>query len=105
MTGRLVTLDLHHAEALENFLVDFDANPSELHAYFCDRNATIETAAMAPMPMAFASEESTRRLQYRAASRRGRMLAPRRPRMKEEHRLCFDFLSDTSRGLDPTVRA
>lgn len=45
MTGRLVTLDLHHAEALENFLVDFDANPSELHAYFCDRNATIETAA------------------------------------------------------------
>ena len=45
MTGRLVTLDLHHAEALENFLVDFDANPNELHAYFCDRNATIETAA------------------------------------------------------------
>ena len=45
MAGRLVALDLHHAEALETFLVDFDADPSELHAYFCDRNATIETAA------------------------------------------------------------
>ena len=38
MTGRLVTLEMSHAEALESFLVEFDPCPDELHGYFCDRD-------------------------------------------------------------------
>lgn len=42
--GQLVTLDLGHGAALEEFLGEFDSNPSELHGYFCDRDASTEDA-------------------------------------------------------------
>ena len=38
----LVSLDLRHADALEAFLCEFDANPEELHGYFCGRDWPIE---------------------------------------------------------------
>ena len=44
LTGQLVNLGLHHAEALEHFLSEFDSRPEELHAYFCDRHASIKDA-------------------------------------------------------------
>lgn len=40
--GRLVTLATHHRSALEVFLSEFDANPEELHGYFCPRDSSIE---------------------------------------------------------------
>lgn len=43
-TGQLVELQLRHRDALEIFLADFDADPSELHGYFCPRQAPIEEA-------------------------------------------------------------
>ena len=40
--GRLVALQNHHGIALEQFLVQFDANPDDLHGYFCDRIWSVE---------------------------------------------------------------
>jgi predicted acetyltransferase len=42
--GRLVSLEVHHVEALETFLSEFDSTPDELHGYFCHRDDSIEHA-------------------------------------------------------------
>ena len=42
--GRLVSLSVQHKSALEVFLSEFDANPDELHGYFCPRDTSIEQA-------------------------------------------------------------
>ena len=42
--GRLVSLEVHHVEALETFLGEFDSTPDELHGYFCHRDDSIEHA-------------------------------------------------------------
>ena len=42
--GRLVSLSVQHESALEVFLSEFDANPDELHGYFCPRDSSIEQA-------------------------------------------------------------
>lgn len=43
----LVSLGLHHRDALEAFLTEFDAGREELHGYFCDRDSAIEEAVEA----------------------------------------------------------
>lgn len=40
--GRFVSLEVHHARALEAFLSEFDSVPEELHGYFCHRDDSIE---------------------------------------------------------------
>ena len=40
----LSRLTLDDEQLLETFLCTFDAEPDELHGYFCERDATIETA-------------------------------------------------------------
>ena len=42
--GRLVSLSMQHKGLLETFLSEFDANPDELHGYFCPRDSSIEQA-------------------------------------------------------------
>lgn len=42
--GRLVSLSHQHESSLEIFLSEFDANPDELHGYFCPRDSSIEQA-------------------------------------------------------------
>ena len=42
--GRLVSLKVHHRDALEAFLSEFDGDPDKLHGYFCPRDSTIEKA-------------------------------------------------------------
>ena len=44
MTGRLVSLEPAHRDALELFLQDFDPCREELHGYFLDRDADIDSA-------------------------------------------------------------
>ena len=46
LSGQLVSLAPHHGGALETFLCDFDADPDELHGYFCDRKSTIDEAVL-----------------------------------------------------------
>ena len=47
MKGQLVSLGMHHAEALEAFLQEFDGSPVELHGYFGGRDWPIERAVEA----------------------------------------------------------
>jgi predicted acetyltransferase len=47
MKGRLVSLEAHHGDALESFLLEFDSTPEDLHGYFCGRDWTIDRAAVA----------------------------------------------------------
>ena len=42
MEGALVSLSHHHEDALERFLAEFDAQPNQLHGYFCGRDWPIE---------------------------------------------------------------
>ena len=44
MSGKLVSLEGRHAQELETFLCEFDAKPSELHGYFCERDWPIDRA-------------------------------------------------------------
>lgn len=38
----LTKLHSRHGEALEAMLADFDADPSELHGYFCERDWPVD---------------------------------------------------------------
>ena len=42
MSGSLIELSTHHETQIEEFLSDFDANPSELGGYFCPRDWSIK---------------------------------------------------------------
>ena len=44
LPGQLVSLAAVHSDALETFLREFDADPEELHGYFCQRDCSIEEA-------------------------------------------------------------
>ena len=45
MSGSLITLSTQHKAQLESFLSDFDADPSELHGYFCPRDWPVDQIA------------------------------------------------------------
>ena len=47
MSGKLASLETRHQHALEAFLSEFDAQPKELHGYFCERDWPIDRAAHA----------------------------------------------------------
>ena len=47
MSGKLASLETRHQHALEAFLSDFDAQPEELHGYFCERDWPIDRAVHA----------------------------------------------------------
>lgn len=42
MSTSLITLSIHHKNLFEDFLRDFDSNPSELHGYFYPREWLID---------------------------------------------------------------
>jgi predicted acetyltransferase len=44
LAGQLVSLSAVYKDALETFLREFDADPEELHGYFCQRDCSIEEA-------------------------------------------------------------